>query len=121
HVFSLDEAKFVQAFLESSHEMGPFGGRSAVEKPDHGHCRLLRTRRERPRRRRAAEKSDELAPDHSITLSARASSVRRTVSPSALAVLRLMISSTLVACWTGRAACLLAFSIRPGLVPGWRS
>ena len=36
---------------------------------------LLRARRERPRRRRAAEQRDELAPSHSITSSARARSV----------------------------------------------
>ena len=30
-------------------------------KPDNGHRRLLHARRERPRRRRAAEKGDELA------------------------------------------------------------
>ena len=40
---------------------------------------LLRARRERPRRRRAAEQRDELAPFHSITSSARASSVGGTV------------------------------------------
>src|SRR6266576_1992044 len=39
---------------------------------------------------------------HSITSSARSSSVIGTVRPRALAVLRLMISSTFVACWTGR-------------------
>src|SRR5262245_28526077 len=39
---------------------------------------------------------------HSITSSARASRVAGISRPSALAVLRLMISSTLVACWTGR-------------------
>ena len=38
---------------------------------------------------------------YSITSSARASSVGGTVSPSALAVLRLMIISNLVGCWTG--------------------
>jgi hypothetical protein len=48
--------------------------------------RLLRTGRERPRGR-AAEKRDELAPvAHSITSSARASSVGGTSSPSALAM-----------------------------------
>src|SRR5262249_54315836 len=36
------------------------------------HRRLLRARRERPRRRRAAEQRDELATFHSITSSARA-------------------------------------------------
>src|SRR5262249_38892620 len=57
---------------------------------------LLRMRRERPRSR-AAEQRDELATLHSITSSARASSVSGTVRLSALAVLRLMISSNLVA------------------------
>ena len=65
---------------------------------------LLRARRERPRRRRAAEQRDELAPLHSITSSARASSEGGTSRPSALAVLRLMNSSTFVDCWTGRSA-----------------
>ena len=46
--------------------------------------------------RRAAEQRDELAPSHSITSSARASSVGGTSRPSALAVLRLMTSSNLV-------------------------
>src|SRR5262249_38531052 len=48
---------------------------------------LLRPRSERPRRRRAAEQRDELAPpDHSITSSARASSLSGVWRPSALAV-----------------------------------
>ena len=39
-------------------------------------CRsLLRAHRDRPRSRRAAEERDELAADHSITSSARESSV----------------------------------------------
>jgi hypothetical protein len=46
-----------------------------LEKPDHRHRRLLRARRERPRGRRAAEKRDELAAVHSITSSARASTL----------------------------------------------
>src|ERR1700746_2274354 len=50
---------------------------------------LLRTRRERPRRH-AAEKRDELAPCHSITSSARASSVTGTSRPSAFAVFTLI-------------------------------
>ena len=49
-------------------------------------------------RRRAAEQRDELAPPHSITSSARASSVGGTSRPSALAVLRLITSSNLVDC-----------------------
>src|SRR5262249_33786112 len=65
---------------------------------------LLRSYANRPRRR-ATEQCDELAaPDHSITSSARASSICGTSSPSALAVLRLMTSSYLVGACTGRSA-----------------
>jgi hypothetical protein len=46
---------------------------------------LLRPRRKRPRSR-ATEQRDELAADHSITSSARASSAASTSRPSALAV-----------------------------------
>src|SRR5262245_1273439 len=42
--------------------------------------------------------------DHSITWSARASSVGGIVSPRALAVLRLITSSNLVGCATGKVA-----------------
>jgi len=58
---------------------------------------LLRMCSERPCDCRAAEQRDELAPFHSITSSARASSVGGTSRPSALAVLRLMNSSSFVA------------------------
>src|SRR5215813_3030171 len=64
---------------------------------------FLRAPRERPRHH-AAEQRDELAALHSITSSARASSVAGTSSPSAFAVFRLMTSSTIVACCTGRSA-----------------
>ena len=57
-----------------------------AEKSDRRHLRLLRPRRERPCRRRAAEQRDELAPSHSITSSARASSVGGTSRPSVFAV-----------------------------------
>jgi hypothetical protein len=58
---------------------------------------LLRARCERPRKRRAAEQSDEVAAVHSITSSARTSNDGGTSIPSDFAVLRLMISSNLVA------------------------
>src|SRR5262249_36112519 len=94
HVLALDIAglfetlpKIAQAIRERV--------RFRVEKPDDWHCRLLRPRRQRPRRRRAAEQRDELAPPHSITSSARASNVDGTSRPSALAVLRLITSSNL--------------------------
>src|SRR5262249_34685230 len=63
---------------------------------------LLRARRHRPRRRAAEERDDLAPPDHSITSSARASSVGGTSMPSALAVFRLINSSYLVDACTGR-------------------
>jgi hypothetical protein len=69
-------------------------------------------RREWPRRRRAADQRDELAPLHSITSSARASKVGGTSSPSALAVLRLMTSSNLVGASTGKSAGFAPRSMR---------
>src|SRR6516165_4151914 len=84
---------------------------------DDQHCRLLRARHERPCSGHAAEKRDELAPlhlrGHSITSSARPSSGNGIVRPSVLAVLRLMISSTLVSCWTGMSAGLSPLRMRP--------
>src|SRR5262245_58806986 len=77
-----------------------------MRETDHPH-RLLRARRERPRSRRAAEQRDELAPVHSITLSARSTSPAGTSWPIAFAVLRLMTSSNRVGCSTGRSAGLM--------------
>ena len=51
-----------------------------------------RARRKRPRYRRAAEQRDELAPFHSITSSARNRNDSGIVSPSVLAVFRLITS-----------------------------
>ena len=55
---------------------------------------------------------DKVAPLHSITLSARASRVGGTVSPSAFAVLRLMVSSYFVGACTGRSCGNSPFRIR---------
>src|SRR5262245_16361485 len=74
---------------------------------------LLRPCRQRPRCRRAAEQRDELATaGHSITSSARASTVAGTSRPSALAVLRLITSSYLVGACTGRLAGFSPLRIR---------
>src|SRR5262245_49576560 len=75
--------------------------------------RLLPARRDRPRGRGAAEQSDELAPLHSITSSARPSRMIGKVSPSVFAVLRLMTSSILTACTTGRSAGFSPLRTRP--------
>src|SRR5262249_23311175 len=75
---------------------------------------LLRARRERPCRR-AAEKRDELAAihlrGHSITSSATKRKSRGIVSPSSLAVFRLMTNSNLVGCPTGKSAGLAPLRI----------
>jgi hypothetical protein len=47
--------------------MCAFITRARAKKSDDRHCRLLRPRRQRPRRR-AAEKRDESAARHSITM-----------------------------------------------------
>src|SRR5262249_31190787 len=64
---------------------------------------LLRPRRKRPSRR-AAEQRDERAPFHSITSSARASTLAGTSMPSAFAVLRLIANSYFVGFCIGRSA-----------------
>src|SRR6516165_5190682 len=58
----------------------------------------------RRRDNRAAKQRDELATPHSITSSARASSVGGTSMPSAFAVTRLMTRSNLVGCSIGMSA-----------------
>src|SRR5262249_45538595 len=69
YVLALDIASVFQALAKSAQTVRNRLSRnrlrrSVVEEPDHRHCRLLRARRERPRRRRAAEQDDELAPSH---------------------------------------------------------
>ena len=61
----------------------------------------------------AVEQRDEVAPLHSITSSARASSVGGTSKPSAFVVLRLITSSYLVGVCTGRSAGLSPLRMRP--------
>src|SRR5262249_53958570 len=96
HVPALDIARLLQALTECI-QHGPVSlERCAVEEPDHRHRALLCAGRERPRSRNA-DQYDELAPVHSITSSASASSLSGTWRPSALAVLRLSTSSNLVA------------------------
>src|SRR4051794_4378401 len=107
----LEVAGFRQATAEVSHSILQSDERRAAQNANHGR-RPLRARREWPSRR-PAEQRDELAPSHSITSSALASSVVGTVRPSILAVWALMTSSNLDACTTGRSAGLAPLRIRP--------
>src|SRR5262249_46770356 len=100
HVLALDGAGFVEAFAERSAKVRGDLWRSGTHEADHWHRWLLRVRRERPRGS-GADQRDELAPPHSITSSARASSVAGTSSPSACAVIKLTTSSNFVGCSTG--------------------
>ena len=97
-ILAFAEAGLAQTLKEHPQALAGYPLRSAAEIPDHWHRRLLRAHRERPCRR-ATEKRDESAsPNHSITSSARAISVRGRLMPKAFAVLRLMINCTLLAC-----------------------
>src|SRR5262249_27521116 len=84
-VLALDIAAILEATVKSAKTVRVRVRRLAVEKPDHRHRRLLRARRDRPRRR-AAEQRDERATLHSITSSAMVSSPGGTSMPSARAV-----------------------------------
>src|SRR5215468_1525629 len=109
-IFDRNIATFIPAeFAQPLHESGgpwfPGRWRGCTQKPDDGEStRLLRARRERPHRSRAAEQRDELAAFHSITSSTRASKIGERSRPSALAALRLITNSNLVPCWTGKSA-----------------
>ena len=112
HVLAFDVAGVVEAFAERSDIAYGVLGRPAVDEADYRR-RLLRAYRERPCDRRAAEQRDELAARHSITSSASASSVGGTSRLSALAVLRLMTSPSLVGCSTGNSAGFAPLRILP--------
>src|SRR6185295_16351646 len=98
---------------ERSYDVGELVRRCGVQEPDHRHRLLLRARRERPCSRRAAEQRDELAPLHSITLSATESSVGGTVKPSIRAAEAFTNSSSLVTWTTGRSAGFAPLRMRP--------
>src|SRR5262245_56779644 len=101
----LDIAEFAQPAPEGIEVGGVGGDRDGLKHADAAELPArLRAGRQRPRGRRPAEQRDERAPLHSITSSARASSVGGTSRPSIFAVLRLITSSYLVGAWTGRSA-----------------
>src|SRR5262249_36143171 len=102
-ILALDITGLLQALAKAPQAPRRPVRRLGIEMADHRHRRLLRARRERPRRR-AAEQRDELAALHSITSSARSRTASGILSPSALAVVRLMTKSNLVGCSTGMSA-----------------
>src|SRR6476660_4823055 len=98
-ILTVDKACFFQPLAQRGQKVRGVRESSASKETDHRN-RLLRPRHKRPRRR-TGKSRDERASSHSITSSARASSVGGTVRPSALAVLWLMTNSTFVGCSIG--------------------
>src|SRR6516162_4586322 len=111
YILALDIAGFGQALTEGRSHRRVRPGRRTVEKPDHRHRRLLRARRDGPCRRAAEQRDERAPPHHSITSSARASSVGGTSRPSALAVLTLMTISIFVENSIGRSPGFAPFRI----------
>src|SRR5262249_61553682 len=100
---ALHIAEIAHPAAKGPEDVHPRGGGERRQQADERlTCRLLRARHERPRDCSAAEQRYELAPPHSITSSARASTVGGISRPSALAVLRLITNSYLVGACTGR-------------------
>src|SRR5262245_14637885 len=115
NILAFDVTCFAQTLLKCSHVPRVRHRGRRTKNTNHGHRGLLCARRQRPRRS-ATDERDELAPSHglpahSITSSARASSVGGMSRPSALAVLRLIIVWNFVARSTGRSVGLVPFKI----------
>src|SRR5262245_50660485 len=104
-IATLDVGKFAQRISEGREVRGVLGQRQRFQHTDAPDFRpLLPMRRNRPSRRAAEQRDDLAPPDHSITSSARVSSVDGTDKPRALAVVRLMTRSNLIGCSTGTSA-----------------
>src|SRR5262245_12271616 len=88
-VLVVDQTRFTQALPKRCDTVGVGLRRAGTEEADHRHTRLLRARRQRPRRR-AAEQRYEIAAFHSITSSASATTVGGSSSPIDLAVFKLI-------------------------------
>src|SRR5262249_31867746 len=116
HVLALDIAGVFETLVKSAQTIHVHVRRRGVEEPNHRHRWLLRARRERPGSR-APDKRDELAALHSITSLTAACSVSGMVRPRAFAVLRLITSSNLVGCKTGRSAGFSPLRMRPAYTP----
>jgi hypothetical protein len=64
HVLTFDVSYLVQTLADRVGELREITGRCALEISDHRHRRLLRSRGERQRGRRARNHFDEIAPSH---------------------------------------------------------
>src|SRR5262249_38999935 len=131
---ALEPAQFAQPLQKGVGPLARGQSRARAHEPDGRQLCLLCPRRRGPSGSRGPKVGDELAPLHAITSSfdhviraqqeslrdchsstssARPRSVSGNVSPSALAVFMLMISSTLVTCCTGRSEGFSPLRIRP--------
>src|SRR5438067_6954446 len=93
HVTAIVPAQFLQFLLERRHPrlcLGIIGRRSNEQADARNLVGGLPAHCKRPSGSRAAKKGNDLAPFHSMTSSARASSGTGIVMPKVLAVLRLM-------------------------------
>src|SRR5262249_7441375 len=110
---TLNPTKFPQPLHECISQFPLGRSRGRAQEPDGRQLsRLLRARRERPCSRAAEQRYERAAP-HSITSSAATWSVRGTRRPSAFAANRLITSSNLSSCLTGRSEALSPFRILP--------
>src|SRR6516164_1973278 len=102
-ILTFDVAEFTEPFAERGDVVSIRVGPCATQQADHRHPGLLRACRERPGGCRTAEQRDDFpASDHSMTSSARVTSEGGISMPSALAVFRLIVRSTLVGNSIGR-------------------
>src|SRR5262245_29396208 len=118
-ILAFDKTDLLQTTVKSTQTVSRRLRRRRAEESNHRHC-LLRARRERPRSRRAAEQRDELAPFHSMTSSAVASSEGGRMRSSMRAVWRLITNSSLDDCTTGRSSGLAPLRMRAAYRPSWR-
>src|SRR5262249_61333734 len=112
-IATLDPTQCLQSLPESVKPLFGLGDRACEHANSPQPLNLLCARRNRVRGGRAAEQRYELAPVHSITSSAIASTAPGSSRPSAFAALRLMTNSSLFGCTTGRSAGFSPLRMRP--------
>src|SRR5262249_32557710 len=124
HIPADGPAQLLQPLMESRESRLTFRiiGGIIHEHADAPHAlALLRARRKRPRRSRAAEERYECAAIHSITSSALTISELGTIRPRAFAVFKLIASSNLVGSCTGRSAGLSPLRMRSAYAAACRN